>query len=342
MSGREALTKAGIAPLSLAAKEGLALISGTTSATALAAIALYDMLKAAISADIVGAMTFEACAGQLDAIAPEVMSVRPHPDQAATADNLRRFLTDSPMVAAAGGSHLQDCLSIRCIPQLHGAVKKTLHDALRTVETEINSCCDNPIIWPGKERNTAISACNADSAYVGIEMDSCCIAATNLAKMSERRNFHIITGALSSYPDFMVKNPGLNSGLMIPQYTQAGLLNEMRILSTSATIDNVSTCGGQEDYVAMGYNACLKAGDVADKLEYILAIELLSVYETRAVETKSLKRSPSTERIFSEIEKKIPLLEEDAFLHPYIMVLKNLIHSGKLIALTEKITGELH
>lgn len=337
----EVLQNIGISPLPLSAKEGLALISGTSSATALAAIALYDLIKAALSADIIGAMTMEACQGQLDAISPEICEIRPHETQAATAENMRKILRHSPMMENANGAHLQDCLSIRCIPQLHGAVKKTLYDAKRSIETEMNSCCDNPVIWPEKERNTAISACNPDSAFVGIEMDSCCIAATNLAKMSERRNSHLITGSMSGFPDFLIKNPGLNSGLMIPQYTQAGLLNEMRILSTSATIDSVPTCGGQEDYVAMGYNACLKAGAVSEKLEYILAIELLSVYETRAVEENPIERSPVTEAIFQEIGNTVPLLENDCFLHDYIEFLKNYIHEGKLTACAERFTGEL-
>ena len=146
MNGADALKAAGIEPIALASKEGLALVSGTTSATALAAIALYDMIKGAISADIVAALSFEACKGQLDAICEEVMSVRPHQDQANTAKNLRMILAGSHAVEESQGDHLQDALSLRCIPQLHGAAKKTLYDALTTLETEMNSCCDNPII----------------------------------------------------------------------------------------------------------------------------------------------------------------------------------------------------
>lgn len=341
LDASEALKRAGIAPMKLAAKEGLALISGTTSVTALAALALYDLVKAAASADIIAAFSFEACSGQLDAFCEEVMSVRPHPEQRATAENLRNILKDSDFLREAQGEHLQDCLSLRCIPQLHGAAKKTLYDALRTVETEMNSCCDNPIIWASESRSSAISACNPDSSYIGIEMDSVCIAATNLAKMSERRSNHLIDESLSGYPCFMVKNPGLNSGLMITQYSQAGLLNEMRILSTSATIDNTPTCCNQEDYVAMGYNAAKKAATAAERLEYILAMELLDVYETLGFQKNALKRSTATQAVFAKIAETVPQMEDDMFLHPHIETLRELIHSGRLVELVQEQIGAL-
>ena len=144
---------------------------------------------------------------------------------------MRRILKGSGIIEKYAGSRVQDALSLRCIPQLHGAARKTLEDAKKTIEIEMNSCCDNPIIWPETGNEDVISACNADSAYVGMEMDSACIAAVGLAKMSERRNNRIIDGSISGYPYFCIKEPGLNSGLMIPQYAQAGLLNEMRMLA---------------------------------------------------------------------------------------------------------------
>lgn len=340
MDGAEALKAAGIEPAALASKEGLALVSGTTSATALGALALYDMIKAAVSADIVAALSFEACKGQLDAICEEVMSVRPHPDQANTARNLRMILAGSKALKDAQGDHLQDALSFRCIPQLHGAAKKTLYDALETVETEINSCCDNPVIWPEKDAERAISACNPDSSYIGIEMDSCAIAATDLAKMSERRNNHMIDENLSGYPSFLIKDAGLNSGLMIPQYTQAGLINEMRIMCWPGSVDNTPTCVNQEDYVAMGYNSARKGIGLAEKLEYILAIELLSSYETKGFIQGGAKRSPVSEKIYSEIARKVPLMEKDEFLYDYIEYIRNLIHSGRLAAIVQEKLGE--
>lgn len=337
----EALEKAGIKPLMLSSKEGLALISGTTSATSFAAIAVYDMLKAAASADVIAALSLESSRGIIKAFDPRVMKIRPHEEQAATASNVRRILADSEVIRECANDRIQDALSLRCIPQLHGAAKKTLKDALKTIETEMNSCCDNPIIWPENGDSEVISACNPDSSYVGIEMDSACIAATSLAKMSERRNNRLIDENLGNYPSFLISNPGLNSGLMIPQYTQAGLLNDMRILSTPATIDNTPTCNNQEDYVAMGYNAAKKAISVTEKLEYILAIELLSDYQTLNFTAEGPARSSVSNAIYEEIEKEVPLMKEDYYLYEPIEFLRDLIHSGRILELTAEKIGNL-
>lgn len=236
-------------------------------------------------------------------------------------------------------SVLAIALSLRCIPQLHGAARKTLEDARRTLEIEMNSCCDNPILWPEPGNEAEISACNADSAYVGIAMDSACLAATMLAKMSERRNNRLIDENLSGYPWFLIQNPGLNSGVMIPQYTQAGLLNQMRILCTSSVIDNTPTCGNQEDYVAMGYNAALKSLSVVEKLEYILAIELLSVYEAQPFVDASLQRSPASRKVLEAVGREVPKLEEDFYLYPHIEYLRQCIHDGKIMAWAEQGMG---
>lgn len=341
LPGARALEQAGLAPMPLAAKEGLALVSGTTSVTALAAIALYDMIGAARAADIVGAISLEALKGVMRAFDPRVMSVRPHPEQDGSADNVRRILADSGVLKHYEGARLQDALSLRCIPQLHGAAKKTLYNARDTIEIEINSCCDNPIIWDMDGDADVISACNCDSAYVGIAMDSAAIAATMIAKMSERRNNRIIDESLSGYPAFLVGNPGLNSGLMIPQYSQAGLLGDMRILSTSSVIDNTPTCCNQEDYVAMGYNASKKALAVVEKLEYILAIELLSGYQAQQFLDPELSRSSATAAILERIGQSVPVMREDMFLHPHIERLRGMIHTGELVGLVEDIVGPM-
>lgn len=342
MAGKDALLKAGLAPLPLASKEGLALVSGTTSVTALGSIALYDLIQAAKSADIIGAVSLEALKGVMRAFDSRVMSVRPHPEQKGTADNVRRILNDSGVLKHYEGKRLQDALSLRCIPQLHGAAKKTLYDAKGTLEIEMNSCCDNPIIWDVEGIADVISACNCDSSYVGIAMDSASIAATMIAKMSERRNNRIIDESLSGYPAFLVGNPGLNSGLMIPQYSQAGLLNDMRILATSAVIDNTPTCCNQEDYVAMGYNASKKAIQVAEKLEYILAMELLSGYQAQQFLDPELPRSAATARLFEVIGQSVPVMKEDMFLYPHIEYLRNLIHTGELVRIVEEVVGPLN
>ena len=336
LKGKKALEKIDLKPYTLSSKEGLVLISGTTSVTGLGAMALYDIIKGVESSEIIGAMNLEISKGTLKAYDERLMEVRPHPEQKGTAKKVREILSDSEICQEYLDYRVQDALSLRCIPQLHGASKKTLKDAIKTVETEINSCTDNPIIWSDGDEELAISGCNPDSSYVGLELDSAAIAATMVAKMSERRNNRLIDGNLSEYPWFLIKNPGLNSGLMIPQYTQAGLLNDMRTLSQPAVIDNIPTCGNQEDYVAMGYNSVKKAFDLTDKLEYILAIELLSIYQAHQFLKEDLKPASVSQRILDKLGETIPVMKEDMYLYPHIEKIKKLIHNGVILNLSKK------
>jgi len=342
LSGSEAMEKAGIETLTLAAKEGLALISGTTSVTALGALALYDLINAAKCADIIGSLSLEALRGVMRAFDKRVMSVRPHQAQAGVAANLRKILDGSEILDHYAGQRLQDALSLRCIPQLHGAAKQMLENAKETIETEMNSCCDNPMVFERDGLPDVISACNCDSSYVGLAMDCSAIAATMMAKMSERRNNRFLDENLSGYPALLVKNPGLNSGLMIPQYTQAGLLGDMRILSTPSVIDNTPTCCNQEDYVASGYNASKKALAVTEKLEYILAIELLSAYQAQQFLPEELAGSKAAQAVWSKVSNHIPIMEQDTFLYPHIEYLQKLIHSGELLKIIESVVGKLN
>lgn len=327
-------------PIVLAAKEGLALISGTTSVTGLGSVALYNLFQAAKTADIIASITSEALICNLSAFDEKVMKVRPHKDQQDVAHNLRAILNDSPWLVGNHPRMLQDALSIRCIPQLHGAVRKILNDAKATIEVEINSCCDNPIIYMDDDGADVISACNADSSYVGMAMDSVAIAATNMAKMSERRNNRLIDESYSGYPSFLIQHPGVNSGLMIPQYTQAALLNDMRMLSTSSTIDNTPTCNNQEDYVGMGYNASKKSLKIAENLEYILAIELLSGYLAQKF-MEGAERNQVTRLVVNILSKHLPHMDSDVFLSPCIETIKSLIHSGEILTSVEQVIGEL-
>ncbi len=327
VSGTEALARKGLQPIAPQAKEGLALISGTTSVTALATLATTAMQNALATADSIAAMTLEVSGGLLAAFSEPLMAVRNHPHQAATAQKIRHMLGDSASTGDKAGTHLQDALSIRCISQLHGAVKKTVADAYNVLDIEVNSCCDNPIVWNGEEGPRVISGCNADSSYVGLEMDSLAMGTVMIAKMSERRTNRLLDGALSGKPSFLVANPGLNSGLMLTQYTQAGLINEMRVLAHPAVIDNTPTCANQEDYVGMGYTAAKKARRLVDKLEYVLAFELLAVYQSYYYVDRS-KMSSATKKIFDYIAEHVPALKEDTYLHPYVEWLRKEIHEG--------------
>ncbi|WP_081590052.1 HAL/PAL/TAL family ammonia-lyase [Brevibacillus massiliensis] len=341
LPAKAALKRVGLEPIVLSAKEGLALISGTTSPTAIGALALHDMLKAAATADVLGAMTLEVLKGTTRALDDRLMRVRPHQEQRNTAANIRRMLSDSMIAKTFVDYRLQDALSLRAIPQLHGAAKKTLQDALKTIEIEMNACCDNPIIWLEEEDGGAISGCNCDSSYVGIELDSACIAATAIAKMSERRNNRLINGQLSGYPSFLIRKAGLNSGLMIPQYSQAGIVNDMKILSHPATVDTIPTSADQEDYVAMGYNAAKKAREVAVRLEYVLAVELLSIYCAHQFVDSDLLPSSSSRAVLDRIARSVPKMEEDTYLYPHLQMLREMIHSGEIIECVEGIIGKL-
>lgn len=338
---KTALEKAGMEPFVLSYKEGLALLNGESSSAAMAAVGIYSLNRTVRTADITAAMSLEMLNGLIRAYDQRIMDCRPQEEIAVTANNVKKILEGSDLIEEAKGTHVQDSLSLRCVPQLHGAAKRVMKNAWDVVEVEINSCADNPILYGEGEDIEVFSNGNPDASFSGIQMDAACIAATTVGKMSERRNARFLDENLSPYPYFLVKNPGLNSGLMIPQYTQAGLLNDMRILSTPATIDNVSTSANQEDYVAMGYNACKKALEINEKLEYVLAIELLSIYQSQQFVDESKQRGKGSQAALEEIKDLFPVYEEDAYWSPCIEKLKELIHSGRLLQAVENKVGEI-
>lgn len=336
-----ALKEAGLEPVVLSYKEGLALINGTTSPTALAAIAIWDMQRAVRAADVIAAMSLEGLKGLVKAYDERIMACRPQRELIATGENLRRLLEGSQVMEKYADSHVQDALSLRCVPQLHGAAKRVLDNAREVIEVEINSCGDNPIVCGSGDDFDALSTGNPDASFVGMQMDAACIAVTGVAKMSERRNVRFLDTNLSGHPWFLVKRPGLNSGLMIPQYTQAGLLNDMRRLATPSTIDNVTTSANQEDYVSMGYNACKKSLEAVDKLEYIMAIELMSAYQAQQFIDGELARGKGTSAVLRRLENIVPVMEEDMYLYPYLEKLKDWIHSGELLEAAEESVGKM-
>ncbi|MFJ8259422.1 histidine ammonia-lyase [Peribacillus asahii] len=338
--GMEVLEKAGLEPVTLGCKEGLALTSGTTSVTAMAVLALYNAMQAAKIADITGAMSLEALKGTIKAFDPRIHSVKKHEEQAKTARNVTRILEGSQIIDTYKEHRLQDALSLRCIPQVHGAIKKVLKDTKITIEDEMNSAGDNPIIYPEEEDGIALMGGNFDGSYVGIYADTMCIAMANLAKISERRIDRLVNHHLSELPNFLVVNPGLNSGYMIPQYTAAGLLNEIRVLSHPATVDNVPTCANQEDLISFAYFASKKAYQISKKLEYILAIELMTA--TQAMDFHHpLKPSPITESVYHLIRSQVPMVKEDRFFHPDIESIYRQIHEGEVVQLVEMAIGEM-
>lgn len=337
----EVYKKLKLKPIVLSSKEGLTIVSGTTSVTALAALAVYDSVTIARTADISGSLSLEVLKGTLMAMDDRLMQVRPHEDQKYTAENIRNILYGSQIIEKYKECKVQDALSIRCMPQLHGAAKKLIKDSMKTVEIELNSSVDNPLIFDGENgEGIAIMGCNADGSYVGMAADTLVIAATNLAKMSERRIDRLINRHVSGLPAFLNKDAGLNNGLMIVQYAAAGILGEMRIAAQPATIDNVPTCANQEDYVSMGYNAALKAYECVKLSKYVFAIELIC--GTQALDFyDGLNPSPATGKVYDTIRKVVSPIITDINLHPCIENVAELVKSQKIIECVENVVGKL-
>ncbi|MGG2024502.1 histidine ammonia-lyase [Gottfriedia sp. S16(2024)] len=340
LNGHEALERAGLKPMTFECKEGLALLNGTTSVSAFAILSIYNAIQAVKTADVTGAMSLEALKGTIKALDPRLHSVKKHEEQANTARIISVILNGSELAEQYKDYRLQDALSLRCIPQVHGAVKKVFKNALENIKNEMQSSSDNPIIWPEEEDGIALMGGNFDATYVGIDADTICIAMANLAKITERRIDRLVNYHVSELPNFLVVNPGLNNGYMIPQYTVAGLLNEIRVLSHPATIDNTPTCANQEDVVSFAYFAARKAFQISKKLEHILAIELMVA--TQALDFHdSLKASPVTASIHQLIRNQVPTVEEDRYFYHDIEKIRNQIHDGEIVKLVEDKIGAM-
>jgi len=338
--GGDALKLAGIEKTRISSKEGLSLTSGTTSVTALTALGLYDALVLAKSSDIVGAMSLEVLKGTVMAMDERLMKVRPHEDQMYTASNIRTILSDSEIVKFYESHRVQDALSLRSMPQLHGAAKKVLKDGLVTLNIELNSSVDNPLIFEEDGQGFALMGCNADGSYVGLAADTSAIALTNLIKMSERRLDRLVNPLLNELPAFLNSNPGLNNGLMIPQYAAAGILGQMKILSHPSTVDNFVTCANQEDYVSMGYNSAKKFVEITELAKYVLATELFNACQGQDF-YKELKPSSSTYAVKAKIREQVPFIIDDCNMSPYIESIAELLLGQKIINITEEVVGPL-
>lgn len=341
LDGGEALARAGLSPTVLGSKEGLTLLSGTTSVTALTALALYDARMLAKTADVIASISLEQLKGTLMAMDKRIMEARPHTDQGKTAHNLRTLLQDSQVVEKHKEHRVQDALSLRCIPQLHGAVKKSIKEGLETLEIELNSAVDNPLIFEEEDGTpVALMGCNADGSYLGMAADFLAIALTDLAKMSERRLDRLVNHHVSELPPFLNQSADFNNGLMMIQYTAAGLLGELRLLANPATVDNVTTCANQEDYVSMGYNAALKAYNSIPFARYILASELICGLQ--AVDCgDGTPTGSATQAIYQEIRKDVPKMTEDVPITPLTELVAEHIWSGRVLDLAESAVGTL-
>jgi histidine ammonia-lyase len=311
LAGGEALRLAGIAPLRLAPKEGLALLNGTQALTAVGALALWRACRLVGLADVAGALTLQALLGTPAAFDRRIHAARPHAGQSAAAAHLRSLLENSDVDPArrTTPARVQDAYSLRCMPQVHGAVRNALEFARATVETETGSATDNPLVFP--ESGEVLSGGNFHGAPLALAFDSAAIALTTLSSIQERRIDRLVNPDLNQgLPAFLAAQPGVSSGLMIAHVTAVSLLNESKVLAHPASIDNVPTSGGQEDHVSMGMTAALKLRGIVENGESIAAIELLAAAEALRYR-EPFDPGPQLRPVLERIREIVPPLGED-------------------------------
>ena len=343
MDSKEALSAAGLKPLTLGCKEGLSLLNGSTSVTGIAVMALYDAIVAAKTIDIAGCMTFEALKATILGCDERLHSLKRHSEQQSTAGIFRHLLKDSGIMQQYKHARVQDPYALRCTPHLHGAGKRLIKQAHENIWEEVLSVSDNPVVHPGKngEEDTALMGGNFDGSYVGSAADMLCVAAGILGKTSERRSDRMVNRFFSNLPAFLVKNPGLNNGFMIPQYTAAGLLNEIRMLSYPSSVDSVPTCANQEDPVSMAYTASKKAYSVAKKLQYIVAIELMIALQAVDLSEDGFALSSVMQKLHDNLRKDVPTVDEDRYFGPDMELLFQKVRHCHIINIVEEQAGKL-
>jgi histidine ammonia-lyase len=304
------LEKLGWKPIVLQSKEGLALLNGTQFMSAYGSYILLKAMKYSYLADVISAISLEGFDGRIEPFNELIHYVRPHKGQIVTAKRMTELLEDSEIIAQEK-QHVQDPYSFRCIPQVHGASKDTIDYVKKVFKTEINSVTDNPNIFVGED--VIISGGNFHGQPLAMALDFLAIALSELGSISERRTYQLISG-LRGLPAFLVDNPGLNSGFMIPQYTAASIASQNKQLATPASIDSIVSSNGQEDHVSMGANAATKCLKVMENLERILAIELMNA--SQAIEfRRPLKSSDFIEIFVKSYREEVPFVKEDRILH---------------------------
>jgi histidine ammonia-lyase len=303
------LEKFGWKPIDLQSKEGLALINGTQFMAAYGIANLLKAQKLLNLADLISAISIDAFDASLQPFHPKIHAIRAHEGQVATAKAIENHLKGSEIIAKPK-TQVQDPYSFRCIPQVHGASKDAMEHCWKVFLREINSVTDNPNIFP--EEDLILSGGNFHGQPLAISFDFICIAMAEIGNISERRTYQLISGQ-RGLPLFLVKNPGLHSGLMIPQYTAAGIVSENKQLCTPASVDSIVSSNGQEDHVSMGANAATKCLRVLNNVERVLAIELLTA--AQALEfRRPLKSSPMIEKFVAKFRKSVSFNEKDRIL----------------------------
>ena len=300
-------------PLKFKAKEALALLNGTQFMSAYGIWSLQKAFHLADCADIIAAISLDAFDGRPEPFDELLQDIRPHTGQIKVARNFRKILQDSDLIIQKK-QHLQDPYSFRCIPQVHGATRDVINFVANTLLTEINSVTDNPTLFPNE--NIILSGGNFHGQPLAFAADFLAIALSELGNISERRNYQLVSGE-RNLPLFLVKNPGLNSGFMITQYTAASIVSQNKQLCTPASVDSITSSNGQEDHVSMGANAATKCYKVIENIEKILALELFTA--AQALEfRKPLRSSPAIQKIIGRYRKSVKFIEQDSIMYPEI------------------------
>ncbi len=339
LTGLEALKRAGLQPVELAAKEGLALTNGTTVMCALGTLLVHQSERLCGIMDAAGALSLEALNGTPLAFDARIHQLRPFPRQEDTAKHLRDLLKGSEFTRDYDPSNVQDAYTLRCMPQVHGAAREAIAYTRWVMEIELNAVTDNPLIFIDDETEeiTVLSGGNFHGEPLAIAMDYLAIAITELGNISERRMMRLTDECSNAQtlPAFLTKKGGLNSGFMITQYTAAALATENKVLSHPASVDSIPTSANVEDHVSMGLTAGLKLRQVAENVEHILALELMAAAQgidfRRQEIGEDAKLGEGTAPIYKRIREHVPFIEEDTVLYEYIAAVKALVASGELV-----------
>lgn len=339
LQAMEALAAAGLQPVTLAAKEGLALINGTQLMTGIAGLALLEAETLARTADVIAAMTVDALLGTDVAFDPRIHAARPHPGQAASARNLKRLLEGSALRESHRNcGRVQDAYSLRCAPQVHGACRDAMAFVRRTLEIEMNSATDNPMVFA--ESGELLSGGNFHGEPAAIAADFLSIAAAEIGGISERRIERLVNPSLSGLPAFLTEDGGLRSGFMMAHVTAAALASENKSLAHPASVDSITTSANKEDHVSMGPIAARQARSVVENVRRILAIEALAA--AQAIEFhRPLRTSNALESVHATLRTAVPAYDTDRIMGPEIERAAELVREGALLRAAETKTGDL-
>ncbi|MDZ3994152.1 histidine ammonia-lyase [Pseudomonas sp. Teo4] len=325
----QALGAEGLEPVQLGAKDGLCLVNGTPCMTGLASLALDDASRLLQWADVIGAMSFEALRGQIDAFDPEIIALKPHPGMQVVGTHLRALLEGSEVIAASKGIRTQDALSIRSIPQVHGAARDQWAHAVRQIEAELNGANDNPLLLGTPDNFRVVSQANPHGQSVAMAADLLAIAMAEIGSIAERRLDRLVNPHVSGLPAFLVSNPGVNSGMMIAQYVAASLCAQNRQLAQPAVLDNYVTSGLQEDHLSLGTNAALKLHQVLENCTQILAIEYLLAAQAFEF-LKEQRFGVGTDAAWRLLREQVPAYVQDRWLAPDIASAAALLKNSRL------------